>query len=212
MNKALTVSVILILFSFILGIYFYGIMPDKIASHWNANGNADGYLSKFWGLFLLPIISLGLFLLLLFIPRIDPKKENIKKFEKSYFNLILITVIFMLYIYLLSILYNLNYNLNMTQWIIPGFSLLFFYIGIVLGKAKQNFTIGIRTSWTLSSEEIWDKTHKMSANLFKFSAIISLLGIFLPKYAIIFIIIPLIISALYSIIYSYILFRRKKSR
>ena len=71
----------IILLSFIIGMYLYPQMPQKMASHWNAQGQVDGYMPKFWGLFLIPFTLVGLFLLFIVIPKIDPLNENIKKFS-----------------------------------------------------------------------------------------------------------------------------------
>ncbi|OFV67980.1 MAG: membrane protein containing DUF1648 [Candidatus Syntrophoarchaeum caldarius] len=61
MRKSEIIVLGIILFSFIVGIYFYPQMPEQMASHWNAQGQMDGYMSKFWGLFLMPLISVALF-------------------------------------------------------------------------------------------------------------------------------------------------------
>jgi uncharacterized membrane protein len=39
-------------------------------------------------------------------------------------------------------------------------------IGNVLGKLRSNFFVGIRTPWTLSSEHVWDQTHRWAGRLF----------------------------------------------
>jgi len=90
---------VLILISFGLGAYFFPQMPDKMASHWNIKGEADGYMSKFWGLFLMPIISLGLFLPFLLISKIDPLKANIEKF-REYFDGFIVLIMVFLFLYL----------------------------------------------------------------------------------------------------------------
>jgi uncharacterized membrane protein len=71
MRKSEIIILGIILISFIVGIYFYPQMPEKMASHWNTQGQINGYMSKFWGLFLMPLISVGLFLLFIAIPKID---------------------------------------------------------------------------------------------------------------------------------------------
>ena len=75
---------LIILAFFIIAIYLYPQMPDEMASHWNFRGEVDDYLPKFWGLFLMPLIALGLLLLFLLIPKIDPLKANIEKFRKYF--------------------------------------------------------------------------------------------------------------------------------
>jgi len=88
-------------------------MPDEMASHWNFKGEVDDYLPKFWGLFLMPIISLGLFLLFLLIPKIDPLKANIEKFRKYFDGFMVLMMVFLFYIYLLSIIWNLGKRFDM---------------------------------------------------------------------------------------------------
>ncbi len=200
-NKIIILGIISL--SFIIAIYVYPQMPEKMASHWNIQGEVDSYISKFWSLFLMPIISIGLFLLFILIPKIDPLKENIEKFRKYFDGFIVLIMIFLFYVYLLTIFWNIGIRFNMTQFMMPALGILFYYCGILVENAKRNWFIGIRTPWTLSNEKVWDKTHKIGGKLFKVTGIIAFLGIFLPKYAIFFVIIPVISVAVYTIIYSY---------
>jgi len=193
----------LILLALIIGIYFYPQMPEKVASHWNAQGQVNGYMSKFWGLFLMPFILIGLGLLFIAIPRIDPLKANIEKFRKYYDRFIILFFIFMLAIYIQGILWNLGIKTNPIVIISIGIGLLFFYIGILCENAKRNWFIGVRTPWTLSNEEVWNKTNKLGGRLFKITGIIAFIGVFFSNYAIFFILIPVILVALYTIVYSY---------
>ena len=199
----------LILLSFAIGIYFYPLMPEKIASHWNAQGQVDGYMSKFWGLFLMPIISIGMLFLFMIIPRIDPLKSNIAQF-RSYFDKFVILVIgFLFYVYLLTIFWNIGLKFDIIILLSPAFALLFYYSGILIENAKMNWFIGIRTPWTMSSEKVWDKTHKIGGKLFKIAGIVALGGIFFQSIAIFFIIIPIIAVAIYTIVYSYVEYQKE---
>jgi uncharacterized membrane protein len=166
-------------------------------------------MGKFWGMFLLPTIMLVCYLIFLIIPRLDPKKENIRKFEKYYDLFILTFIFFFAYIYSLFIFWNLGYHFILIQFMAPALALLFYVVGVMITHAEPNWTIGIRTPWTLSSEEVWYKTHKLGGKLFKVTAVISLLGIFLPQYAIYFIFIPVIAAAIYLVLYSYLEYRKK---
>ena len=84
MRKALFAITGLVLLSFILSIYFYPQVPEQMATHWNSQGEVNGYMSKLWGLFFMPLMITGLVIMFLVIPRIDPRKENIAKFRKYY--------------------------------------------------------------------------------------------------------------------------------
>lgn len=209
MKKSTITVLLIILLSFILAIYLYPKMPEQMASHWNAQGQVDDYISKFWGLFLMPIISLAMLLLFFLIPKIDPLKANIEKFRKYFDWFIVLLIIFLFYIYLLSLFWNLNFRFNMTRMMIPALGILFFYMGILTENAKMNWFIGVRTPWTLSNEKVWDKTHRIGGKLFKISGIIALLGLFLPRYAIFLVIVPVILSAVYLLVYSYFEYQKQ---
>lgn len=208
MRKSEIIILGIILLSFIVGFYFYPQMPEKVASHWNAQGQVDGYMSKFWGLFLMPFILIGLGLLFIAIPRIDPLKANIEKFRKYYDGFIILFFIFMLSPYFWTILWNIGIKISPNVTLPIGLGLLFFYCGILCENAKRNWFIGIRTPWTLSSERVWDKTHKIGGKLFKIAGVVAFVGIFFQSYALFFLLVPVILVAAYTIIYSYFEYRK----
>jgi uncharacterized membrane protein len=193
----------LILVSFLMGAYLQPYMPEKMASHWDANGNVDGYMSRFWGLFLMPVISAILFMVFILIPRIDPLKENIEGF-RGHFNVFTLLLFgFLFYLYMLVMLWNLGYRFNLIQFLAPAFGLIIYYAGVMMENAKQNWFIGVRTPWTLSSEVVWNKTNRLAGKLFKVAGVLAALGTAFPEYAIFLIMMPVILAAIYPIIYSY---------
>jgi len=210
MRKSEIVAMGIILFSFIVGIYLYPQMPERMASHWNAKGEVDGYMPKFWGLFLMPIVSMLIFLLFIVIPKIDPLKQNIEKFRKYYDGFVVLMIAYLFYIYLLTLLWNAGIRFSIVQLLVPAMGILFYYIGILVENAKRNWFIGIRTPWTLSSEKVWEKTHKIGGKLFKIAGIIAFIGIFFESYALFFIFIPVILVATYTIIYSYFEYQKER--
>lgn len=76
-------------------------------------------------------------------------------------------------------------------------------------EKSQNWFIGIRTPWTLSSERVWDKTHKIGAKLFKVSDLIAFLGLIAPDYGLFFVFVPVILAAAYLIVYSYFEYQKQ---
>lgn len=200
---------IIIIISFSIGIYLYPLAPDRMASHWNIQGEVDGYMGKFWGLFLMPIISLIMFLVFLLIPKIDPLKENIKKFKKYFDRFILLIILFLFYTYTLTILWSADIKFNMSQLMTPVIGILFFYSGVLIEKSKRNWFVGIRTPWTLSNDKVWDKTHKLGGKLFKISGIIAVLGFIFPEFGFSLMLFPVILSSIYVFIYSYFEYRKE---
>jgi uncharacterized membrane protein len=206
-NRIIILAIIAI--SFLIGFYLYPTAPVKMASHWNIAGEVDGYMSKFWGLFLMPIISLAMFLLFLLIPRMDPMKENVQKFRKYFDRFILLTMLFLFYIYVLTISWSYGARFDMGRLMAPAIGILFFYAGVLIEKSKRNWFIGIRTPWTLSSESVWDKTHKLGGKLFKISGVIAMLGFIFPGFAFELMIFPAILFSIWTIVYSYFEFKKE---
>lgn len=211
MNTKRLFSIVILLFAFITAIYFYPTaLPEKMASHWNINGEVDGYISKFWGLFLMPFLMIVFTVLFFFIPKIDPEKKNIDKFYDEFDKFIVVFNLFMLYVYILTILWNIGYSINMTASLMPAFAVLFYYCGSLIGKAKRNYSIGIKLPWTLADDGVWEKTHKIGEKLFKLTALFVLLGTFFTQYAFALMFIPLIASMAYLFIYSYLEYQKVK--
>lgn len=212
MKKSEIIILIIIILSFTIGIYLYPLLPEKMVFHWNVKGQVNGYISKFWGLFLVPLILIGFWLLFILIPKIDPLKENIKKFRKYFDSFIILITLFLFYLYFLTILWNFGFSFNINQALIPAFGIFFYYSGVLVENSKRNWFIGIRTPWTLSNERVWEKTHRIGGKLFKFSGIIVLLGLFFPNYAIWFILLPIIFLILYTTVYSYFEYQKETTK
>lgn len=208
-KKAELVLIILVASAFAIGIYVYPDMPAKAASHWNAAGQVDGYMPKFWGTFLMPLMLAALSLLFIAILRIDPLKANIAEFRKYYDGFIVLFFLFMLSIYGQTLLWNLGTKISPNAVYPIGFGILLYYIGILLDNAKRNWFIGIRTPWTLSSDRVWEQTHQIGGKLFRVTAVISIGGFFWQAYAAWFVLLPVILSAIYTTAYSYFAYQRE---
>ncbi len=207
-RKMEIVNLAAIIVAFAVAAYLYPLLPARIASHWDINGQVNGYMGRFWGTFFVPFMALGLFIIFLVVPRIDPKSQNIEKFRKSFDLFVLLLLVFLFYIYALTILWAFNYHFNMTQLMIPAFSLLFFAMAALVKNAEPNWSIGIRTPWTLSSDVVWRKTHAVGGKLFTVAAGLTLLGLFFPALALWFAIAPIIVCSLIVVVYSYFEFTK----
>jgi uncharacterized membrane protein len=200
---------VVVIATFVAALLIYPYMPEKIASHWGINNEVNGYMGRFWGTFLVPMMMLGFSVLFMVISRIDPKKQNIEKFQ-IYFDLFIIMFLFFfVYIYSLTIFWNLGYVFNLVKFMSPAFAMLFYVMGVMIKHSESNWSIGIRTPWTLSSENVWRKTHELGGKLFKAVAFISLLGVLMPEYAVYFVLIPVISVAVFSFVYSYLIYKKE---
>ena len=211
-TRTTTIVVLLMLLgATVAGLVLWNRLPNQMASHWNANDQVNGYISRFWGVFLLPLITLGMFLLFLVVPSIDPLKANIAQFRKAFNLFIGLIVAFMIYLYGLTLDWNLGYtNFKMSGAMLPAIGLLFIFIGFMLRQAKRNFFIGIRTPWTLSSDNVWNETHRVGAVLFMISGVLAFIGGFFGGTAAFWMmLVPIIGSTIFLLVYSYVLYQRE---
>lgn len=211
-TRTITIVVLLMIVAATLaGLLLWNHLPNQMASHWNVNDQVDGYLPKVWGVFLLPLITLGMFVLFLVIPGIDPLKANIAQFREAFNLFIVLMVAFMIYIHGLTLAWNLGYtNFRMSGAMLPAIGLLFIFLGFMMRQAKRNFFIGIRTPWTLSSDTVWNETHRLGAVLFMISGTLAFVGgLFGGMTAFWFMFIPIMGSTLFLLVYSYVLYQRE---
>lgn len=207
-----------VLSTFVIGFILYPRLPDQIPLHWNIHGEVDRYGDKLQSTFLLPGVNLLLFILLFALPKIDPRKQSYLKFNNVYTIFRWIMHIFLAIIYLLTLLHAIMGPEGVPTFldisnIVPFFvSILFIIIGNYLGKIKDNFFVGIRTPWTLSSKEVWFKTHRLAGKLFVLSGILGMIGsLFNGTISFIMLIGPVMISSVVSIVYSYFAYQKEQN-
>ena len=203
MRRAVVASVVLVVLQFAVGFYLYPRMPERMAIHWGLTGEADGYGSRFLGLFLIPLISVVFLPLLLVLPRLDPLR-GIERFRGGYDWFVFGFMAYMAYVYGLSLAWNLGWRFSFMRMLAPAMGGLFVGIGVLMRDVRQNWFVGIRTPWTLSSEEVWDRTHEVGSRLFIVSGALAALGALAEGWiALALILVPVMFSGIYLIYYSY---------
>ena len=198
------ITSLVILISIIAGVILWDKLPEQIPMHWNGAGEVDGWSSKPFAVFAMPLILLALHWLCLCITLNDPKNE---KRSGKMINLVF-WMIPLLSIMLSVLTYCTAMGKDMQVGAIVYVSLgaLFVFIGNYLPKCHQNYTIGIKIPWTLHSEENWNKTHRLAGWLWVFGGIAIIIAGFIGIWQIVLAV--ALIMAIVPIIYSYILHRK----
>ncbi len=205
-------SYLLIALSVLIGVFAYPYLPDQMPMHWNINGEVDGYWDKQYAAFFPPLLMIVLMVLFIFMPRIDPKKENYKKFSGSYTIFITIMNVFFLLLQSVTISYGLGVNIDISLVVNLGIGLLFIVLGNYLPRIKHNYFIGVRTPWTLANEKTWRKTHQLSGKLFVVAGLMLVAISFLPGiYKFTGMLVVVLATVLITTIASYVFFNRYKN-
>ena len=147
------------------GFILYPMLPEQVPSHWNVKGEVDRYSSRAFGAFFAPLLTVGIYLLMLVTPILDPRRANYTRFIGAYRFLRWGLVLFMGGLYVVTILVALGYELDVSLIVKAGVAVLFIIIGNFMGQFRHNYFVGIKTPWTLASEEVWQKTHRMAGKI-----------------------------------------------
>ena len=140
--------------------------PDRIPVHWILHQQVDRYGGRFEGLLAIPLVALGIYVLMLIVPRIYPGRANYPAFLGAFTTLRLALVVFMSAIYAVVHLWirGIEVRMNTVMPLLMG--ALFIVVGNLLGKLRPNWFVGIRTPWTLSSKDAWVRAHRAGGWVF----------------------------------------------
>jgi uncharacterized membrane protein len=206
--KTEIVPILLIVASFIFGFYFYRYFPDRVATHWDFSGTPNGYLNRFWGAFAMPFLLVFIYLIQLATPFFDPRRERYAEFAKSYHVIKAVVPAVLFVLYLGASYYNLGYNIDMKYVGSAAAGILFIVIGAILPKLKNNWFMGIRNPWTLSSEKVWNKTHRVGGYMFMLTGCAVLIAPYFAKnIGLIILVVGIGLSVIGTTLYSYLAYR-----
>ena len=181
-------------------------VPAEMVTHWS-QGGPDGTMGRTLALVGLPALAAGLLLFFELLPRIDPLGQHLTELGRYYDALVAVGVGIVGYAHVLVVVWNLGYTFDIMQAIVPAVAVAYYVAGVVMERVDKNWFVGVRTPWTLTSEEVWNRTHELGAPLFKVSAVLTLGAILLPEFAMFFLVGPVAVSALFLTVYSYLAYR-----
>lgn len=207
-KKKILISSIITILPMLFGFAAWNKLPEKIATHWGADGNPDGYSGKLFAVIGLPIIILAVHWLCIAITSLDPKNkdQNRKVFGLVFWICPVISLVCSAAVYITAI--KGEFNVGGIMILLLG--IIFIVIGNYLPKCKHNYTIGIKIPWTLNSEENWNATHRFAGKVSVIGGVILLPLALLPLNFLPVILIPVLVIALAPMIYSYCYYKKHK--
>lgn len=193
----------------VLAVILYPSLPEQIPTHWNMDGSVT-YSSRST---IFATVGMGPLFAVLFdvLPKIDPRRNHYEKFGGFYDMFCVLMQIFLLVINGIVLTETLHPGtLSVPMFILIGTGILFLIIGNYMPKLKSNFYMGIKTPWTLSSEEVWYKTHRLGGRCFFLSGFLFILCAFLPSGAFWFCTAGALIACFIPGLMSYIWWRQEQ--
>ena len=202
--KTMIITSIVILLPIVFGLIMWDKLPTEMATHFDRNGEADGWSSKSFAIIGLPLFLLMVHWLCVAITAADPKKQNITNKMVTLISWICPTV--SIFGCGATYLYAFDNSINTTKMGLLLLGCIFLVIGNYMPKMKQNYSLGLKVPWTLHSEENWNRTHRMGGYVFMISGIVMFIAAFSELFWLI--VVALAVSAFLPMIYSFILYKR----
>lgn len=196
--------------SLVLAAAVYGILPERIPTHWDLDGTVT-YSGKGM-IWLLALLPLGLTALLRLVPRMDPRRKNYDRFRGFYDSFVLVMALFLLLINAVTVVEALRPG-TLTVWrvVTMGVGLLLVFLGNGLPKVKSNFAFGVRTPWAISDPDVWNRTQRLGGRLlFLTGLVMAVCALALgEKFTFAVTVVGVVLIALVPAAMSYIWYRRR---
>lgn len=203
-KKTMILTSIVMLAPILVGVLLWDRLPAEIATHFDANGNPNGWTSKAFTVFGIPLFLLVCQWIAMAVTLQDPKRKNMSAtLLKIMFWIVPITSWIVV---VASYGYALGYDTSKPTWGYALLGVMFLFVGNYLPKCRQNYTMGIKLPWTLHDEENWNHTHRMAGYLWVFCGLLMIVNVFLEWTWVVAVVI--IASVVVPTIYSYLYYRK----
>jgi uncharacterized membrane protein len=191
----------------------YSRLPDEVPIHWGLSGAPDRFASRLEGAILVPALMTVVLVVMRWFPSRDPRSANIAKFRDAYDTVVAATIALLTGLHVLTLGSALGWPVDMPKIVLVSLGIMFILLGNLLPLARSNFIFGIRTPWTLSSDTVWTRSHRVGGYAMVASGIVTIIaGLFAGPVAIVVALACLLISAVIPIVYSYVLWSREHAR
>jgi uncharacterized membrane protein len=195
----------------VFSVAVYSRLPDEMPLHWGLSGTPDRFGSRLEGAFLMPLVMVALFVVMQWYPSRDPRAPNIAKFRGAYDSVVTATIAMLALVHVAVLGVALGWRIDMTTVGLAGLGVLLVLIGNLLPLARSNFILGIRTPWTLSSEQVWTRSHRVGGYSTVVAGVLTIVCAFIggsvgPSIALA----SLVVAALVPVVYSYLLWNRER--
>ena len=205
-KKTLIITSLVLLIPVIVGLLLWDRLPDPMPSHWNIDGEVDGWTSKAFTVFGIPALMLALQWVCIFAAKADPKYENYnpKMFKLAFWVCPAIGLLLSGMVYPAALGYSVP-----IETVMPLFmGALFIVVGNWLPKCQQTYTMGIKLPWTLDNEENWNATHRFGGKVWFFGGLLTMLTAFWGSFWLLMAILAAMV--ILPTVYSYLYYREHR--
>jgi uncharacterized membrane protein len=211
----LIVTAILILVMAAISLAAAAILPATVPLRFDAHGVATSYGSAALPLAVMPLAALVVSAVFAGLTRIEPRRDNLAASRAAYATrwigaVAVIAIVHAWIVYTLLTTARGSAPVDPTRLVFALVGATIAIAGSQLAKLRSNFMIGIRTPWTLSSDQVWERTHRLARVPVMLAGLTILLAAFAAPVALLFKLTMTVVIVLAAglIVLSYVLWRR----
>ncbi len=206
------IPLLIVIAAFAASAIVYPRLPETIPTHWNMDGQPDGWSSRAFGALITPVILLFVWGFVRVLPAIDPRGANYAKFGGAFEAIFDSLMLFLLGMHIVLLRAGLGYPVQIQRIAPFGIGVLLIVIGNLLPRCRPNWFVGIRTPWTLSSDRVWEKTHRFGGRLFVAAGfLIAIAALFWAQWVHVVLVTSILLAIAAMLIYSYLEWKREQS-
>jgi len=208
--RRLAVGLTAIVLAWGFALWAYPHLPARVATHWGLSGQVDGWSSRLVLVVVFPAIAAVLGLALAFLPRLDPRGEEFRRSTSVYWIVVNGVLVCMAGLHVVLVGVNLGWPIKVPLLVPIGIGVLFLLIGNLMPRMRPNWFMGIRTPWTLSSDRVWRKTHRLGGYCFMGLGVLLVgFGLLAPSGDFAYLLGGILVAAFVPVVYSYFAWRRE---
>ncbi len=188
-------------------------LPEIVPVHWNFQGEPDNYGSKQLLLGVVVALNLFTFLLMLALPYFAARKEELQAMGTKYERIRLVLQLFMASLSVVIVLLVQEDSYWDKGLLLGGCFILFMLLfGNYVGSIRPNHFLGVRTPWTLQSDSVWRKTHRLTGRLLIGGALLGIVFLLLlpNSWAMLSVVIIMVAAFVLPAVYSFFLFQQEQ--
>jgi len=195
----------------IFSVAVYSRLPEEVPMHWGIAGDPDRFGPRLQGAFMMPLVMIVLYLGMQWYPSRDPRAANIAKFRDVYDTAVTASIAMLGGVHVAALGSALGWRFDMRTVVLAGLGVLFLLLGNLLPRVRSNFIFGIRTPWTLSSERVWARSHRVGGYALVAAGLLTLVAAFLGGgLGLAVALTSAVVAAAIPVVYSYFLWSRER--
>jgi uncharacterized membrane protein len=183
-RKLDVISVVVIAGTLAITAALYARLPARIPIHFDIHGRADGFAAREIGAWLLPLFAVVTAIVIRFAPRLMRRDWRQRMEGSPTAAVVLIITVMMCALHLVVLRLAIAPETDAAPLLAVVLGVTWFALGQLMPRTRRNPLIGVRTRWTMASDENWARTHRVAGLAFTVGGLVAIIAAAIPSMAV----------------------------